>query len=276
MELGRATAVDRAVDDGRVEAEQEAAERGHRGQQQRATGVVLLLCLGLVDRHRVLHDSGRGVRHPDDKQTPYHGRPERLPERHAARPAHPTGRGRVSPRDVPWRSPGRWPCRWPPPARPWSSSSGRGRPVSRATSCRCFFEAWASTPTAVSALLPRPPSARSSEGPLRSLGRQWSPTFSCVCLSADRRPGGPAPRRRTPPRRSHGPWRRSAAPWGRTARSSRQLVLAGPPPLLVLGMVPAPSVVRSAHAQRRRAPPAGPTRRGGITNRGARQPAGRS
>src|SRR3954451_10236430 len=57
----------------------------------------------------------------------------------------------------------------------------------RATCMRCDLLALASTPPAVGP--PRraadPPfAAWLSDGPDRSFGSQWSPTFSCVCLSA--------------------------------------------------------------------------------------------
>lgn len=55
----------------------------------------------------------------------------------------------------------------------------------RATSSRCSLVAFASTPPAVSVVESSPPSsARSSDGPGSSFGSQWSPIFSCVCLSA--------------------------------------------------------------------------------------------
>jgi hypothetical protein len=56
-----------------------------------------------------------------------------------------------------------------------------------ATSIRCFFEAFASTPPAVGRSVLRPgPAACLSEGPLRPFGSQWSPTFSWVCFSAEK------------------------------------------------------------------------------------------
>jgi hypothetical protein len=56
----------------------------------------------------------------------------------------------------------------------------------RATSSKCFLLALASTPSADGpVLLGPPPSARLSEGPRFSLGSQWSPTFSKLCLTAE-------------------------------------------------------------------------------------------
>jgi len=55
----------------------------------------------------------------------------------------------------------------------------------RARSCRCFLEAFASTPPAVFRLVFLPPSVCLSEGPFCSFGSQWSPTFSWVCFSAE-------------------------------------------------------------------------------------------
>src|SRR5829696_9075008 len=53
-----------------------------------------------------------------------------------------------------------------------------------ASSYRCFLEAFASTPPAVGRSVSTPPSACWSDGPRRSFGSQWSPTFSCVCFRA--------------------------------------------------------------------------------------------
>ena len=60
--------VDRAVDHRGVEAEQEPAERRNRGQEQRTTGVVLLLCLRLVHCHlRTSAQAGPGaIQHRGD------------------------------------------------------------------------------------------------------------------------------------------------------------------------------------------------------------------
>src|SRR6185437_11109745 len=56
----------------------------------------------------------------------------------------------------------------------------------RATSCRCFLLAFASTPPAVGlSELRLPVAACSSDGPFFFLGSQWSPTFSNSCLSAE-------------------------------------------------------------------------------------------
>src|SRR4029077_11282315 len=60
-----------------------------------------------------------------------------------------------------------------------------GIPSLRATSTRCFFDAFASTPSADLPFGLGPPlRARESDGPFLALGSQWSPTFSKLCLSA--------------------------------------------------------------------------------------------
>src|SRR6185437_17084111 len=65
----------------------------------------------------------------------------------------------------------------------------RPRTSSRlATSIRCALDAFASTPPAVARDRREDGAERAacgSEGPLRSLGSQWSPTFSYECLSAE-------------------------------------------------------------------------------------------
>src|SRR6201746_2757500 len=53
-----------------------------------------------------------------------------------------------------------------------------------ATSSRCDFEAFASTPPLVFLLVFRPPLACSSDGPFLPFFSQWSPIFSKLCFTA--------------------------------------------------------------------------------------------